>query len=277
LVARDGLEAFQGVFRRESRVVVVVYREGWGQTQWTAVEEIAIKEMCLDAGWTRIVVYSEDERVPKWLPRSYIWAGKRYGLTSLAGIIEQKVQEAGGSVGEEDVEELAQRVRRSLNAAEAREMRRNSDEGIQAAIRERKAIDDRLEALVARLEPTHQGLKIADTGPIKGYKVSGSYRVKAGNQLGDAAIFFGSTGGAAGVCGEKLILYCGSVADYEQLNNVRKLERYYLELAEDNSTWRWVDSKNRYFASTELADDSLRWLLKEYEKRRKVDIARRRR
>jgi hypothetical protein len=156
-------------------------------------------------------------------------------------------------------------------------MRRNSDEGIQAALRERKAIDDRLEALVARLDPTHQGFKIAETGPIRGEKVSGSYRVTAGNHLGDPAIFFGSTGGAAGVCGEKLVLYCGSVADYEQLKNVRKLERYYLELAEDNAAWRWVDSKNRYFDSTDLADEALRWLLKEYEKQRQDDIARRRR
>ena len=174
LVARDGLETFRGVFRRESRIVVVIYREGWGQTRWTAVEEMAIKEMCLDAGWTRIVLYSEDDSVPKWLPQTYVYAGKRYGLPALAAVIEQKVQEAGGTVGEEEVEDMAERIRRSLHAAEAREMRRNSDEGIQAAFRERKAIDERLEEVVARLEPQPlEGFEDQGTVPIKGEKARG--------------------------------------------------------------------------------------------------------
>jgi hypothetical protein len=277
LVARDGLEVFQNVFRRESRVVVVIYREGWGQTKWTAVEETAIKEMCFDAGWTRIVVYSEDEKAPKWLPQSYIWAGKRYGLTALAGVIEQKVQEAGGSVGEEAVEEMAERIRRFLHAAEAREARRNSDEGIQASLRERKAIDERLAEMVTRFEPTHNGLKIGEAGEIEGRLVNGIYRITAGNLLGDKAIFFKSSGGAPGVMGEKLILCCGSLADWGQLVNLQEFERYDLELAEDDTTWRWVDRKGRYYTSAELADEALRWLLREYEKRRKSDIAGRRR
>lgn len=269
LVARDGLETFRGVFRRESRIVVVIYREGWGQTRWTAVEEMAIKEMCLDAGWTRIVLYSEDDSVPKWLPQTYVYAGKRYGLPALAAVIEQKVQEAGGTVGEEEVEDMAERIRRSLHAAEAREMRRNSDEGIQAAFRERKAIDERLEEVVARLEPTPEGFK-AEDGSIKGEKVEGAYRVAAGNLLGDPAIFFRR--------GDNLdvILCHGGRSDYDRLANVRELDRYRLELTEGD-TWRWLDDNGRYYTSTELADEALRRLLREYEERRKADIARRRR
>jgi hypothetical protein len=277
LIARDGLEVFQNVFRRESRVVVVIYREGWGKTKWTAVEETAIKEMCFDADWTRIVVYSEDEKAPKWLPQSYIWAGKRYGLTALAGVIEQKVQEAGGNVGEEVVEEMAERIRRFLHAAEAREARRNSDEGIQASLRERKAIDERLAEMVARFEPTYNGLKIGEAGEIEGRMVRGTYRVTAGRLLGDKAVFFKSSGGAPGVMGEKLIICSGSLADWDQLINLQELESYDLELAEDDTTWRWTDSKGHYYTSAELADEALRWLLREYEKRRKADIARRRR
>ncbi len=201
--------------------------------------------------------------------RRHVHAGKRYGLPALAAVIEQKVQEAGGTVGEEEVEDMAERIRRSLHAAEAREMRRNSDEGIQAAFRERKAIDERLEEVVARLEPTPEGFK-AEDGSIKGEKVEGAYRVAAGNLLGDPAIFFRR--------GDNLdvILCHGGRSDYDRLANVRELDRYRLELTEGD-TWRWLDDNGRYYTSTELADEALRRLLREYEERRKADIARRRR
>jgi hypothetical protein len=43
LIANDGVDAFSQVFRTEARVVVVLYRENWGKTKWTRVEETAIK------------------------------------------------------------------------------------------------------------------------------------------------------------------------------------------------------------------------------------------
>lgn len=170
------------------------------------------------------------------------------------------MQEAGGAVGEEDVEAMAVRVRRSLHAMEAREARRNSIEGSQAASRERKAIDARLAEVVARLELTHEGIKIAEAGSIKGETIHGTYRVTAGDNLGDPAIFFGA-GSTAGVQGEKLTLCCGSVADWGRLADVRDLNRYELELAEDDTTWRWVeDGTGRHYTSAELADEALRRL-----------------
>ena len=43
LVGTDGVDTFSRIFGEESRIVVVVYREGWGQTRWTRVEETAIR------------------------------------------------------------------------------------------------------------------------------------------------------------------------------------------------------------------------------------------
>ena len=45
LAGTDGLESMRKPFF-DSRVMVVLYREKWGKTPWTRVEETAIKEAC---------------------------------------------------------------------------------------------------------------------------------------------------------------------------------------------------------------------------------------
>jgi len=272
LVARDGLEAFQGVFRRESRVVVVIYREGWGQTRWTAVEETAIKEMCFDAGWPRIVVYSEDEKIPKWLPQSYIWAGKRYGLPALASVIEQKVQEAGGAVGEEDVVAMAQRIQRSLVAAQARENLRSSVEAVQAARAERDAVNARLAELVSNLSASDPGL-------LRGGDIAGQYTVGTGDV--DVTFWVDPADYTTNsIRGGKLTLFMsnGPLSFGWKDDVTLKVARFELEPAEDNVTWRWVEiGKGLHYSSVELADFAVRRLMDEHERRRKADLQRQRR
>src|SRR5271155_3703298 len=48
LAGTDGLESFRHAFLSQSRLVVVLYRHGWGKTKWTAVEELAIKDRIFD-------------------------------------------------------------------------------------------------------------------------------------------------------------------------------------------------------------------------------------
>ena len=50
VAAKDGVDAFTAVFRRDARIVAVLYRDGWGKTKWTRVEEQAIKSRFLDWG-----------------------------------------------------------------------------------------------------------------------------------------------------------------------------------------------------------------------------------
>ena len=280
LIGQDGVEKFGNVFRRESRVVVVIHRKEWGTTPWTGVEENAIKEMCWNEGWDRIIVHSVDGSAPTWLPKIHIWSGGRFGLTALAAAIEQKVKDVGGQVGEEDVVAKANRVRRALAAQEAREERRGTDEAVRAARNEYALINARLEQLVKESEPTYEGLKITEPGPdsIHGEVVDGCYRVWAGNGLGNAAIFFKWTGNTVNsIRGDKLVLCSGSLGDWQRLGEVREVVSWELELAEDNFTWRWVDGKGRQFTSSQVAEFALRWLLDEHEKRRKVEFQRRRR
>lgn len=277
LIGQDGLQKFGSVFRTESRVVVVIYCEKWGKTPWTQVEENAIKEMCLNGGWARVILHSTDGTAPVWLPRFYIWSGSRYGLGALAAAVEQKIQEQGGQVGEEDVLAKAQRIRRSLAAKEAREARRFTEEAVHAARKERQVINERLADLVAALEPTYEGFKLRDSGAdtIQGRVEADRYTVWAGG----VAIFFRWTGNTVNsIRGDKLILCSGSSGIWGlDSDTVRNVDSYELELAEDDKTWRWIDRKGRHYTSSELAELGLSWLLDEHERRRKANLERRRR
>src|SRR5262245_1057056 len=44
LVGTDGVESFTAAYKNESRTVAILYRENWGSTLWTAVEQRAIRE-----------------------------------------------------------------------------------------------------------------------------------------------------------------------------------------------------------------------------------------
>ena len=46
----DGLVTFKNTFRNISRLVVVLYRNGWGDTPWTRVESEAITGRFLAQG-----------------------------------------------------------------------------------------------------------------------------------------------------------------------------------------------------------------------------------
>lgn len=88
-------------FLDESRVVVVLYRDGWGATPWTRVEQIAIQEGCLKHGWSRlfIIVLDKTSPTPPWLPTNCIsFSYADYGLEQALGAIKARVQENGGTI-----------------------------------------------------------------------------------------------------------------------------------------------------------------------------------
>jgi hypothetical protein len=47
LIGEEGVETFRRVYRSDSRVVVVLYRDGWGKTKWTGIEDLAIRDITL--------------------------------------------------------------------------------------------------------------------------------------------------------------------------------------------------------------------------------------
>jgi hypothetical protein len=71
----DGEQTFNEVFAKQSRLVVVLYREGWGKTPWTRIEVTAIRNRAFDEGYDFVLFIPLDGKpsVPKWLPRTQLW------------------------------------------------------------------------------------------------------------------------------------------------------------------------------------------------------------
>ncbi len=113
LVGKDGTETFRQVFAEKARIVVVLYREGWGTTFWTRVEENAIKHRSLEENADFTIFISLDGQKPNWLSKTQIWYDfDRFGVKPAVAIIEKRVAEYGGQVREESILDQAARHKR---------------------------------------------------------------------------------------------------------------------------------------------------------------------
>ena len=135
LAGRDGMDEFTEIFRTKVRVCVVLYREGWGRTKWTAIEETAIKNRAFDCGWDFLLVIPLNTCTgPIWLPRTKLWLDfKRFGLDGAEAVIDVKVLESGGGGREESPTDMAERLIRQAKIKEEQKKFLSSKEGVQYA------------------------------------------------------------------------------------------------------------------------------------------------
>jgi len=164
LAGTDGLEAFREVFRRTARLVVVLYREGWGKTRWTRVEEAAIKDRFLDEGWEWLLfVTLDDARPPKWLPDSEIRLSyTQYGLEQLLGAIKLRAQKVGAELRTESALDRAARLEKT-SAARAERERLLLEKGSQSAQLEFKELADYMTGNAEQIAKNLTTLKIETT------------------------------------------------------------------------------------------------------------------
>ncbi len=115
LVGTDGMEKFSNVFNEESRVVIVFFRETWGQTPWTKIEETAIKNRAFETGWDFLLIIKMNaaDKLPSWIPKVGIWYDfQRFHIDPLPAIIDMKIRETGGVSTIESIEDHAKRFAR---------------------------------------------------------------------------------------------------------------------------------------------------------------------
>jgi hypothetical protein len=113
LAGTDGLETMRAPFVAGSRVTVVLYREPWGSTPWTRVEEAAIKDGCLARGFATLVFVQLDTagKLPACLPHTHVrFVLEDYGIDQLVGAIKARVQEQGGVVAKPNAAARARAV-----------------------------------------------------------------------------------------------------------------------------------------------------------------------
>jgi len=160
LVGKDGGETFSDVFEKESRIVVVLYRESWGETGWTRIEATGIRNRAFVEGFDFAIFIPLDKPplTPRWLPKTQIWMDLgRWGVQSVASFIEKRVSETGGSPREETVEDRIARINREITEHKKRQNFLGSIDGVQIAEQEVKTIFLEIERL-ANLSPDKTGI-----------------------------------------------------------------------------------------------------------------------
>jgi hypothetical protein len=145
IAGTDGEETFHNVFGKESRIVVILFRENWGSTRWTRIEETAIKNRGYEEGYdfTFFIPIDTSFAAPQWLPKNRIWFDlERWGVEGAASAIEVRVQEAGREPHEESITDRAVRIKRLREFQEKREKFLHSEEGVAKAREEIKRLFD---------------------------------------------------------------------------------------------------------------------------------------
>lgn len=124
IAGRDGEKKFNEVFGKEARLVVVLFRDKWGSTSWTRIEDTAIRNRSLTEGYdfTLFVKLDQNSEMPRWIPKVRIYADYgRWGSKGVAAIIESRIQELGGNGSPETIDDLAARMKRQVQLEQKRQ------------------------------------------------------------------------------------------------------------------------------------------------------------
>lgn len=151
LAGRDGEKIFSEIFSKKARIVVVFYRTNWGNTAWTRIEEIAIRNRAYEEGYdfTIFIPLDENPQVPKWLPKPKLWYGiKRWGIDGLAPVIEAKVQEYGGRINEKSYIDQADLIKKKDEHKRKIESLFKTEKGVNLANNEAQELISKIKEMV---------------------------------------------------------------------------------------------------------------------------------
>lgn len=151
----DGEKKFNKVFYEECRVVIVLYRDGWGETPWTRIEETAIKNRAFDKGWDFLLFVNLDTNssLPSWIPKTQIWLDyQRFKTEGAIAVIDQKVKETGGITRLETIADRAERLKRLRTAEKIREAYLWSQDAVREANNELQRIVEKLKEIKSTIE-----------------------------------------------------------------------------------------------------------------------------
>ena len=261
LAGRNGENIFNDVFAKESRMVVVAYDEDWGNTNWTRVEETAIRNRGHDEGYDFVTLMPIKSGVaaPKWLPKNRIWLGlKHYGLDTAAAVLESRVLELFGEIKQLSAEDKIIKEAELMQLREKNKTTINSISGVELAIKEfqnfKTILNEKIETLKEKLPDWH--LKIIDNCEKEQNIMSNSHTL-----FYTWAQQHRNTGENTGV---KIAIWNGYFTrdlrktdpfwDYRKI----KMENYFIDLDDfGKSVWKLENRNGVTSNSHELADKCL--------------------
>jgi hypothetical protein len=259
----NGIETFRQVFSTESRLVVVLFRDGWGETPWTQIEKIAIEDRFLDQGpgFLFFVMLSSKSTPPKWVPETRIrFDIESYGVDQAAGAIRLRVEQLGGETRKESMAERAERTARATEFANETERMWRQDSGVNAATQSAKDFIDALLAFAqdASAAAPSLGIQCAAKNLRVGIRAQGGsalagFRCSYTNSLDDAVLYVQFF--------RDQIILPGENKHYVFEEPKATTEYEYSPARTMALGWCWERGKGQVFSSRELAEQVMSELL----------------
>lgn len=258
LAGGDGEILFNSVYSKEARIVVILFRQEYGTSKWTRIEETAIRNRGYDDGYDFVILIPTEKQIapPKWLPKIRLWVGlERWGIESAAGVIEARVQEFGGTVKIETIADIAAKSENAINEKRKREELLNSSGSIFLAneeVKNLKAIFKKQEEeILAKTENwnikyrenKHNGVDILSYG----YMLYFHFYQQWANSIHDAYLF--------------LVIYQGYSDENGNINDpfgehklIHSIKLRFDIDDLDQKGWSLKDTRKNFMTSQKLAD-----------------------
>lgn len=152
-------KTFIDVFGKQSKIVVVLFRNKWGTTPWTRIEEKAIRNRALEEGFNFVFFISLDDppTTPKYLPKTQIWEGlAQRGINGAAIVIEEFVQSLTDQSRAELPNNTAVKIKKDPQFEIERSKFLESVHGLEIAKLEIKKLFSELESLKNKIEKSNK-------------------------------------------------------------------------------------------------------------------------
>jgi hypothetical protein len=163
LLAADGMERFAEVFRYQSRLHALLYRDGYGKTPWTSFEEGHIKERALHSRFTSLALVKLDASPgPLWVHSNYLYAAdKGDDLAEAAAVIRYRAREGGAVLHRPTAAEAAAALARRERLRSERFEILTSQRGLKRAREEVQSLFAAIEAAVSSVGAAVPGVRLA--------------------------------------------------------------------------------------------------------------------
>ncbi len=140
LITKSGPEVFASIFKKDSRVVVILARKEWGESFYTDIERNAIidRTSVKNEGYNFLfVIPIVPNEVPVWYPPTRIYADpRRFTLENMARFIEFKVTELGGEVNPISFEEHCDLFNKKIELKKQLVQLQQTEEAISYGVKE---------------------------------------------------------------------------------------------------------------------------------------------
>ncbi len=162
LLGGDGMDQFAAAFGEESRLSVILHRDGWGETPWTAFEQSHIKDRALATRMTSfLVIKLDDSELPSWVPDTHIYVSTAADShADIIAVIRYRARQQGAVLRRENSLDVAQRLRREQHAKQRREQRQGSSSAVNEVGEQVQTLFKEIVRLVDRIRSSDPAIEI---------------------------------------------------------------------------------------------------------------------